>query len=259
MRGWNCLIAMLSAAALLAHRRGAPGPARTAAALARIWSCQPHPCDRGVLDGFGHVSVRDPRNPDRFLLARSMAPALVTAGDILEYDRSGEPLTAGGRNSYLERFIHAAIYRARKDVKAIVHCHSPSLISFGVTGTSLRPVYHMSAFLGTSTPILKSATRRQTDMLVSDNKLGDALASALGDHPVVLLRGHGAAMVGNSIQQAVFRAIYAETNAKLQAEALRLGKVTYLSAEEEAKAGARNDAQLARPWELWKARVGKIQ
>jgi HCOMODA/2-hydroxy-3-carboxy-muconic semialdehyde decarboxylase len=216
--------------------------------------------DQGVLDGFGHVSVRDPGNPNRFLLSRSMAPALVTAADILAYDRDGAPLDAAGRRVYLERFIHAAIYRARPDVNAIVHSHSPSLIPFGVTGTPLRPVYHMSAFLGAGAPVfdIRNAAGA-TDMLIGDNRLADALAKSLGDRAAVLLRGHGAVNVGNSVQQAVFRAVYTETNARLQAEAMRLGTVTYLSPEEAARAAAAVDGQLTRAWDMWKARIGKIE
>ena len=216
--------------------------------------------DQGVLDGFGHVSMRDPRSPERFLLARSMAPALVKAADILVYDRDGAPLNAGDRRVYLERFIHAAIYRARPDVLAIVHSHSPSLIPFGVTGTPLRPLYHMSAFLGAGAPIFDIRdVAGATDMLISDNQLGDALAKTLGDRTVVLLRGHGAVNVGTSIPQVVFRAVYTETNARLQAEAMRLGTITYLSPEEAAKAAAALDGQLLRAWDLWKARIGKIE
>jgi len=216
--------------------------------------------DQGVLDGFGHVSMRDPRNANRFLLSRSMAPALVTAADILAYDRDGAPLNAGDRRLYLERFIHAAIYRARPDVRAIVHSHSPSLIPFGVTRTPLRPLYHMSAFLGAGTPVFDIRdVAGVTDMLISDNQLGDALAKALGDHTALLLRGHGAVNVGTTIPQVVFRAVYTETNARLQAEAMRLGTVTYLSPEEAAKAAAAVDGQLLRAWDLWRARIGKIE
>jgi len=216
--------------------------------------------DQGVLDGFGHVSMRDPRNANRFLLSRSMAPALVKAADILAYDRDGAPLDAGDRRVYLERFIHAAIYRARPDVQAIVHSHSPSLIPFGATRTPLRPLYHMSAFLGSGTPVFDIRDAAGvTDMLIGDNRLGDALAVALGDQTALLLRGHGAVNVGTSVQQVVFRAVYTETNARLQAEAMRLGTVTYLSPEEAAKAAAAVDGQLLRAWDLWKARIGKIE
>jgi ribulose-5-phosphate 4-epimerase/fuculose-1-phosphate aldolase len=216
--------------------------------------------DQGVLDGFGHVSVRDERNPARFLLSRSMAPGLVTTRDILEYDLEGAPIDSGGRAVYLERFIHAAIYRARPDVKAVVHSHSPSLIAFSVTGTGLRPVYHLSSFLGAGTPIfdIRDAAG-MTDMLVRDNRLADALARALADKPVALMRGHGSVVVGNSIPQAVYRLIYTEVNARLQMDAARLGTITFLSPEEAAKSAATLDAQVPRAWELWKSRIGKIE
>jgi ribulose-5-phosphate 4-epimerase/fuculose-1-phosphate aldolase len=217
--------------------------------------------DQGVVDAFGHVSARDDKDPNRFLLARSVAPGLVTTSDILEFDRNGEPIDARGRGVYLERFIHAAIYRARPDVKAIVHSHSPAVIPFGVTGTILRPMYHMSAFLGAGAPVFEIRdTAGMTNMLITDNKLGDALAKSLGDRAVVLMRGHGSVAVGDSILQVVHRAIYTEVNARLQAEAAKLGPINFLTPEEAAKADAQTDskASISRPWELWKARVGKI-
>lgn len=216
--------------------------------------------DQGVLDGFGHISVRDDKDPQHFLLSRSLAPALVTTRDIVEYDLEGAPIGAGDRTHYLERFIHAAIYRARPDVMAVVHSHSPSLIPFGVTGTTLRPIYHMTGFLGAGAEIFDIRdVAGATDMLISNNKLADALAQKLGTHAVVLLRGHGSVMVGNSIPQAVYRSIYTEINARLQSEALQLGRVTYLSPEEAAKAAASNEPLVMRPWELWKARIGKVE
>jgi HCOMODA/2-hydroxy-3-carboxy-muconic semialdehyde decarboxylase len=216
--------------------------------------------DQGVLDAFGHVSARDEKNPAHFLLSRSMAPGLVTTKDILEYDLEGAPINSGGRAVYLERFIHAAIYRVRPDVRAVVHSHSPSLIAFSVTGTSLRPVYHLSSFLGSGTPIfdIRDAAG-MTDMLIRDNQLGDALAKVLADKPVVLMRGHGSVVVGSSIQQAVYRVIYTDINARLQSEAARLGTITFLSPEEAAKSAGMLDAQVPRAWELWKSRIGKIE
>jgi ribulose-5-phosphate 4-epimerase/fuculose-1-phosphate aldolase len=216
--------------------------------------------DQGVLDGFGHVSVRDGKDPSHFLLSRSMAPGLVTTKDILEYDSKGSPIDAAGRAVYLERFIHAAIYRARPDVKAVVHSHSPSLIAFSVTGTSLRPVYHLSSFLGTGAPIFDiREAAGMTDMLVRNNELGDALAKVLADKAVVLMRGHGSVIVGNSVQQVVYRAIYTDIDARLQQDASRLGRVTFLSPEEASKSAATLDAQVPRAWELWKSRIGKIE
>lgn len=211
----------------------------------------------GVVDGFGHVSVRNERDPERFLLSRSIAPATVTARDVMEFGMDGEPLNARGRRPYLERFIHSEIYRLRPDVVAVVHSHSPALIPFGITGTSLRPVFHMSGFLGSATPIfeIREAGGPATDMLIRDRKLGAALARKLGTAPFALMRGHGSVAVGATLKQVVFRSIYAEVNARLQSEALRLGTITYLNDAEAANAARTNDSVIDRPWGLWKARV----
>lgn len=211
----------------------------------------------GVVDGFGHVSVRDERDPERFLLSRSIAPATVTARDVMEFDMDGEPINPHGRRPYLERYIHSEIYRTRRDVVAVVHSHSPSLIPFGITGTPLKPVFHMSGFLGQSTPIfeIREAGGPATDMLIRDRKLGAALARTLGKAPFALMRGHGSVAVGASLKQVVYRAIYAEVNARLQSEALRLGAITYLNDAEAANAARTNDGVIDRPWGLWKARV----
>lgn len=213
----------------------------------------------GVVDGFGHVSVRHEKDPERFLLARSIAPASVRARDIMEFDLGGEPVDARGRKPYLERYIHSEIYRVRPDVVAIVHSHSPSLIPFGVTGTSLKPVYHMSGFLGRTTPIfeIREAGGPATDMLIRDRKLGAALAKSLGPSSFALMRGHGSVAVGSTLKQVVYRAIYAEINARLQAEAMRLGAVTYLNDAEAAGASRTNDAVIDRPWDLWKNKAKK--
>jgi len=214
----------------------------------------------GVVDGFGHVSVRHDKLPDRFLLARSMAPGLVTAADILEHDRDGEPIDPQGRMPYLERFIHSEIYRLRPEVQAIVHSHSPAVIPFGVVaGASLRPIYHMSSFLGAGVPVfeIREAGGPATDMLIRNAPLGAALAKSLGQAAVGLLRGHGNVVVGGSIREVVFRAIYTEINARLQTDAMRLGagEISFLNAEEARTAMETNRAQHGRPWELWKARA----
>lgn len=213
--------------------------------------------DQGVVDGFGHVSVRHDKDPQRFLLARSMAPALVQADDIMEFDLDGAPVDARGRNPYLERFIHAAIFRARSDVVAVVHNHSPGVIPFGAAGASLRPIYHMGGFLGGGVPVfeIRDAGGPATDMLIRNNDLARALAGTLGTHSVALMRGHGAVIVGSTLKQAVFRAVYTEVNARLQAEAQRLGTPTFLNDDEAAAAAATNDGQIERPWALWKQKV----
>ena len=213
----------------------------------------------GVVDGFGHVSVRHPSDPGRFLLARSIAPGTVKAKDVMEFGMDGEPLAARGRKPYLERFIHSEIYRARPDVLAVVHSHSPSLIPFGITGTSLRPVFHMSGFLGAATPIfeIREAGGPATDLLVRDRQLGAALARSLGPAPFALMRGHGSVAVGPTLKQAVYRAIYAEVNACLQSEAMRLGTITFLNEQEAAHAARTIDSVIDRPWDLWKAKAAE--
>ena len=210
--------------------------------------------NEGVLDGFGHISVRHPTHPERFFIARSMAPALVTPEDIVEVDLNGEVHVAQGRRTYVERFIHSAIYKARPDVMSVIHSHSPAVIPFGVTGARLRPICHMSGFLGATTPVfdIRHSAGESTDLLVSSQALGEALAKVLGPSNVALMRGHGSVTVGNSIKQAVFRGVYTESNARLQAEASRLGEITFLT-EAEAKATSdMNDKHLDRPWEMWK-------
>lgn len=213
----------------------------------------------GVVDGFGHVSVRHPSDPGRFLLARSIAPGTVKAKDVMEFGMDGEPLAARGRKPYLERYIHSEIYRARPDVLAVVHSHSPSLIPFGITGTSLRPVFHMSGFLGAATPIfeIREAGGPATDLLIRDRKLGAALARNLGPASFALMRGHGSVAVGPTLKQAVYRAIYAEINARLQSEAMRLGAITFLNGQEAANAARTIDSVIDRPWDLWKAKAAE--
>jgi len=213
---------------------------------------------QAVLDGYGHVSARLDANPERFWLSRSMAPGLVTAGDIMEFDLSGEPVDAQGRASYAERFIHSEIYRHRPDVKAIVHSHSPAVIPFGVTSVPLQPIFHMSGFLGGGVPVFEiRETAGDTDMLVRNPALGEALARRLANKPAALMRGHGSVAVGISLPQAVFRAIYLEVNARLQAEAMKLGSVNFLTAAEANLASAMNDIHVLRPWMLWKHEIAK--
>jgi HCOMODA/2-hydroxy-3-carboxy-muconic semialdehyde decarboxylase len=214
---------------------------------------------QGVVDGFGHVSARHDQSPEHFLLARNMAPGLVRRDDILTFDLDGEALDAQGRRVYLERFIHAEIYRARGDVQAVVHSHSPGVIPFGVTRQPLRPIFHMCGFLGEGAASFEIRdVAGDTDLLVSNGSLGVALATALGARSAVLMRGHGSTVVGSSVEQAVYRAIYAEVNARLQLQATQLGEVTYLTAQEAKKAAVMNDSQLPRAWELWTREIGAI-
>ena len=220
----------------------------------------------GVLDSFGHVSVRHDKDPGRYLMARSLAPALVKGEDILEFDLESAPVDAREIEArkwtlFLERFIHGEIYKARPDVKAVVHSHSPSVIPFGVSRTRLQAVYHMASFLGVDVPVfeIRDVAGPASDLLVRNAGLGTALAQVLVDKPVVLMRGHGSVAVGASIPQVVFRAYYTEMNARLQSEAIRLGAVTYLTAEEAAASARTNDGVLMRAWELWKHTVRNRQ
>jgi HCOMODA/2-hydroxy-3-carboxy-muconic semialdehyde decarboxylase len=212
--------------------------------------------DFGVLDGFGHVSARHPANPERFLMARSLAPALVTSDDIMEFDLDGNAIDPRGRALFLERFIHAAIYRARPDVMGVVHTHSPSVLPFTVTKVPLRPIFHNPSFLGAGAPVWDIRKEfGETDMLVRNQAIGKSLAEALGSKPVVLMRGHGDVTVGPSVKMAVFRAYYTDVNAKLQMQAMALGEVNYLTAEEAAKGDTVNFVVIDRIWGLWKTRV----
>ena len=232
----------------------APALIEDLVAASRILAAQ------GVVDGYGHVSVRHDRDPNRYLMSRSMAPALVTAADVMEWDLDSTPVDPRGRTGFIERFIHGEIYKARPDVKSVVHNHSPAVIPFGVTQAPLRPLYHMSAFLGGGVPVfdIKVAAGESTDMLVRNGALGHALAQTLGPHPVALMRGHGAVVVGPSVQVAVFRSVYTEMNARLQAQAMALGgPVTYLDPEEARKAEQNVGGTIGRPWELWKSAVTK--
>jgi ribulose-5-phosphate 4-epimerase/fuculose-1-phosphate aldolase len=210
--------------------------------------------NEGVLDGFGHISVRNPNNPERFFIARSMAPALVEVDDIVEVDLDGNVHDAQGRRTYVERFIHSAIYKARPDVMSVIHSHSPAVIPFGVTGARLRPICHMSGFLGAVTPVyeIRHSAGESTDLLISNQALGESLAKVLGQSNVALMRGHGSVTVGNSIKQAVFRGVYTESNARLQSEASRLGEISFLTDAEAQATSDMNDLHLDRPWEMWK-------
>jgi HCOMODA/2-hydroxy-3-carboxy-muconic semialdehyde decarboxylase len=213
--------------------------------------------DQGVVDGFGHVSVRHDKDQNRYLLSRSMAPALVTRDDILEYDLDSIAVDPHGRTSYLERFIHGELYKARPDVIAIVHSHSPAVIPFADTAVPLRPMNHIAGFLGAGVPVfeIRDTAGPATDMLIRNPSLGHALAASMGNHSVALMRGHGSVAAAQSIRHVVFRAVYTEVNARMQADAMKLGTPVFLSAEEAAAAAKTNDGLVDRPWDLWKQRA----
>jgi len=209
--------------------------------------------NEGVVDGYGHVSVRNPADPNRYFLARAGAPALVTAADIVEYDLDSQA-TGGSATGYTERFIHGEIYRARPDVTAVVHCHCLDVIPFAAAKVPLRPMYHMGYFIGEGVPVFDIRDSAGiTDMLVSTPVLGQALARTLGSHSAALMRGHGAVVVADSLHVVVAKAYYLNVNARLQSEAIQLrgSGVTYLNPDEAKKAVQTYE----RSWEFWKSRL----
>jgi ribulose-5-phosphate 4-epimerase/fuculose-1-phosphate aldolase len=213
---------------------------------------------QGVVDGFGHVTVRHPANPDRYLMSSSQAPGRVTKDDIMEFDLESRPIDLRGRTIYSERFIHSEIYKVRPDVHAVLHSHSPTVIPFGATNVPLRPIVNTAGFLSPDVPVFEMRrVAGSRSLLVTDAKLGKALAETLGNRTVALMRGHGNVVVGPNIRRMVSRAIYTEVNARLQLQALALGsQIIYLD-EAEARAGEENRDKSERghstdrTWQMW--------
>ena len=209
--------------------------------------------ERGVIDAYGHVSMRHPTEPGRYLMARALAPGLVAAADIMEFDLDSKPLDPRGRQGFVERYIHGEIYKLRPDVNGVVHTHSMGVIPFSVTQTPLRPIIHTASFLHVGVPVWEiREDGGVTNMLVSSAALGKSLATTLGRRPVALMRGHGNVVVGPTVRIAVARAVFTDENARMQSVAIGLGgPINYISAE-----GAKRDAEPGDPsraWELWKA------
>jgi ribulose-5-phosphate 4-epimerase/fuculose-1-phosphate aldolase len=213
----------------------------------------------GVVDSFGHVSVRHPNLSHRYVMSRARAPECIDVDDLMEFTLEGQPIDAAGRKAYAERFIHGAIYEARPDVQAVVHNHSPSLIPFGITATALRPVMHMCASMGTDVPTWDSRTHfGDTNLLVTNMEMARDLAVALGNRPVALMRGHGCVVAGRSLRDVVFNSVYLELNADLQMKAASLGTITFLSdGEVAAVLSTRSSFTFERAWEYWCRRAGR--
>jgi len=215
--------------------------------------------DQGVFDAAGHVSMRHPHHRERFLMSRSLAPEMVQADDIMEFDLDCNAVDARGRNGFIERYLHGEIYRARPDAMAVAHSHSPSVIAFGLTNAPMRAMYHNAAFLAAGVPVFD--IREQfglTDIVISTAAKGAALAQVLADKSVALLRAHGMVAVGPSLPVAVFRAIFTVTSAAVQHQALALGgPLAALDAEEGRLADVVNVQTVGRSWDLWKRRVMK--
>jgi ribulose-5-phosphate 4-epimerase/fuculose-1-phosphate aldolase len=220
--------------------------------------------NEGVLDGYGHVSVRHDKNPERFLISQHRTPMAVKVEDVMVLDLDAQAADGSIGKLTGERFIHSEIYRARPDVMAVVHSHSPGVIPFGITGKRLKPVWHVSCFLGLhKVPLfeIRDTEGPATDLLILTPERGKALAASLKEAPVVLMRGHGSTTVGVSLKQAVFRAIYTEMNARLQLEAMKIGKVNYLTKEESATAAEfiESEFSVEKPWEYWVQRLRNAQ
>jgi len=213
----------------------------------------------GVVDAFGHVSIRHPADAGRFCLSRARAPECIEPGDIMEFSLDGAAVEAAGRKPYAERFIHAAVYEARPDVRAVVHHHSPAVIPFGITAVPLTPLMHMCASMGATVPVWDSRTSfGDTNLLVTGMPMARDLAVALGDQSVALMRGHGCIVAGASLREVVFNAIYLQLNADLQQRAAALGEITFLTdGEIAAVMRTRSSFTFERAWEYWCQRAGR--
>jgi len=213
----------------------------------------------GIVDAFGHASIRHPARPDRYLLSRARAPECIEAADLMDFALDGTPIDPAGRQPYAERHIHGAIYGVRPDVHAIVHNHSPGVIPFGITGVALRPLMHMCASMGGEVPTWDSRTTfGDTNLLVTTMAMGQDLAATLGSRPVALMRGHGCVVAGPSLRDVVFNAIYLELNANLQLKASGLGAITFLTdGEIEEVLRTRRSFTYERAWEYWCRRAGR--
>jgi HCOMODA/2-hydroxy-3-carboxy-muconic semialdehyde decarboxylase len=212
-----------------------------------------------VVDSFGHISVRHPDNPQRFLLSRARAPDLIEKDDIMEFTLDGAPVDAKGRHPYLERFIHGGLYEARPDVHSVVHNHSESVIPFGVSATRIKPIFHMGSSIGHEVPVWDVHDHfGDTALLVENAAMGRDLAKLMGVGPTALMRGHGATVAGRNIRHAVYISIYLEVNARLQQQAQQMGDVKFLTKGEVDNVIARTGAfGINRAWENWCRRAGR--
>ncbi len=214
--------------------------------------------EHGVIDAYGHVSVRSARDPDRYYLAKHLAPELVMPGDMIEYDLDSTPLDANGRESVRERFIHGEIYKARPEVMSVVHNHSPSVVPFSITSQPLRAIFHMAAFIGHGVPNYEIRDFEEgTDLLVKTPYLGQALAKTLKDCPAALMRGHGAVVVGESLPRAVGRSLYLELSAKMQMQAMIISRpgAKLMTLDDKEVAASVPNQNYNRAWPMWRARA----
>jgi HCOMODA/2-hydroxy-3-carboxy-muconic semialdehyde decarboxylase len=248
---WALAITLLGGFASASVWSQTPEPSRRQAAIDELVMANHILVNQGVLDGWGHVSIRNPENPNHYLIARAGAPALVTAADIVEYDLDSRPVADAAVKSHGERFIHGEIYRARPDVMAVIHCHCAEVIPFADTGVALRPMYHMAYFVAEGVPVFDIRTGfGMTDMLINTAARGRALAATLGKNSAVLQRGHGATVTATSLHAAVGKAFYLNLNARLQYQAMQLGgKVTFMDPAEARQV----EQDYEGAWQTWKA------
>lgn len=210
----------------------------------------------GVLDAFGHVSMRNPADPGTFFLSRSLAPELVTDTDVLEYDLTGTPVRPTQLPLYSERVIHSAIYRIRPDVNAVCHHHAPSIMPFCLADIKLRVVTQLGATIGVVVPIWDQRDQfGATNHLVTREIEAVSLAECLGQNNLVLMKRHGATVVGGSLREVVFRSIYSSRDAELQLRALQYGEISVCTDEEISLAGTFSEITLVRAWNYWRSRV----
>ena len=213
----------------------------------------------GVVDAFGHITVRHPDRPDRFFMSKSKSPGSITAEDIIEFDLDCNPIDLNGRRMYAERAIHGGIYRARPDVMSVCHNHSPAVIPFGVTDVPLKAIFHMGSVVGEQTPVWDIAKEfGETNLLVTTPAQGDSLAKALGTLGIILMRGHGSAVASPSLRRTVFMSVYMQKNAEMQTIAHGFGNVRYLSPGEVKAANELLFDSLSqdRAWNEWSALAG---
>jgi ribulose-5-phosphate 4-epimerase/fuculose-1-phosphate aldolase len=218
--------------------------------------------NEGIVDAYGHVSIRHPHYPERYLIACSRSPELVERGDIMEVALDGKPVSDDGRPLYLERFIHGAIYEARPDIHAVVHAHAEDVLPFTITTTPLRPVIHSGSFMGAHVPVWDIADNfgDHTNLLVTNMPQGRDLARCLGSNRVALMRGHGFAAAAASLIEVVRMSVYVPRNARALMAAMRLGGEVKSLSEGEIAARAAGyqpySVETWRAWEYWANRAG---
>jgi ribulose-5-phosphate 4-epimerase/fuculose-1-phosphate aldolase len=263
--GRKLLVATIAIAAVTVQSK-AQAPAATDTNEARIEdliTASHILANEGILDSFGHTTVRSVTDPTHFFMPRAMPPALVSRADIVELDLDCKPVTPNAPRLNGERYIHCEIYKARPDVQSVIHSHDLAVIPFGLTGTPLRPVVAQAGFLPKETPLFEvrdayGPTAAERGVLVLNSALGKALAAKLGSNPVVLMRGHGETVVGRSVKEATVRALYTNIDARAQAAATPMGSIVALD-DAELATNARENFDADRPWENYRQRMLKAQ